>query len=271
MSAAPTRPAAPADPAHAAAWLEDLLRRCGKLLLDCRAGAWRGEWEGEQYKDSRDLLAHEFLVNGLRCAYPQVPVVSEEDITGHQPGGDEYFIIDPIDGTASFAHGFPGWVTQAAFVRHGVPQLAGVYAPASDEYFSATRQGGARRNNKPLAVDKASRPFASLIDNYPTPAGIALEAMATFDIGTYVESGSLSLKICRVADGTADLFLKQMTPRDWDLAAPMLIIEEAGGILADRRGLPIRLGRNDLRHQGLIATTDAERLEQVRAWLASRE
>lgn len=259
------------DAAQAAAWLEDLLRRCGKMLRERQTGASQGRWAGAQYKDARDLQAHEFLVQGIRAAYPHLPVVSEEDASGWPVDADAYFIIDPIDGTASYAHGYPGWVTQAAYVRQGIPQFAGIYAPATDEYFEAVRNRGAFANKRRLAIAASRRAFSSLIDNYPEPAGIAREAMAKFGIGSYVESGSIALKICRIADGTADLFIKQMSPRDWDLAAPMLVLEEAGGVLADAEGRSIVLGTTERRHDGLIATTHAERLALVSTWLASVE
>lgn len=256
----------------AAAQVESILRRCGSMLLDLyRSGDTRGEWEGAQFKADADIRAHECLVEELRLAFPGIPVVSEEDESSVAARYDAYFIIDPIDGTASFAHGFPGWVTQAAYVEKQRPTMAGIFAPVTDEYFSAVRGHGAHRNGLPLRIFEDRGGLRSIIDNYPEPRGFAREAMASLKIPGYVESGSIALKICRIADETADLFVKDMSPRDWDVAAPMLVLAEAGGLLTDVNGRVLSLGVGERRHQGLIAARDAEVLDAVIAWLELRE
>lgn len=252
--------------------VRNLLFRCGAKLLDLyRSGNTDGEWQGEQYKDEADSIAHRILVEGLLIEFPDIAVVSEEDERNTAEAGDEYFIVDPIDGTASFAHGFAGWVTQIAYVRQQVPVMAGIYAPVSGEYFEAVRGRGAYCNARRLQVGADRRAVKTIIDNYPEPRGFASEAMAGLGIKRYIESGSIALKICRVADGSADLFLKDMTPRDWDLAAPMLVLEEAGGCLTDLDGRSPRLGMPGRRHNGLIAAGNAALLDEVKAWLASRK
>ena len=250
--------------------IEKILRDCGAMLLKCLAtGKTEGEWSGAQFKAKADDLAHNFLVTALSVAFPGIPVVSEEDVASIGVCAGEYFIIDPIDGTASFAHGFDGWVTQVAYISEEQPVMAGIYAPASDEYFSAISKQGAFCNGLSLSVHRSSEPAKSLIDNYPQPQGIAKELMQALHIPEYLESGSISLKICRVADHSADLFVKDMSPRDWDLAAPMLILAEAKGVLMDIKGDPIVLGKPGRRHHGLIATSSPVVAQQVRNWMAS--
>lgn len=252
--------------------VEDVLRRCGAMLLDLyRQGDTRGAWEGEQFKAAADGRAHEFLTDELHAAFPGVPIVSEEDESSVSARHEDYFIIDPIDGTASFAHGFPGWVTQAAYVERQKPLFAGIFAPVSDEYFSAIHGYGAYCNRRSIVIAESSDRIRSIIDNYPEPRGFALAAMDALKIPNYVESGSIALKICRVADGAADLFIKNMSPRDWDVAAPMLVLSEAGGILTDVDGKAVRLGVDERRHHGLIASRDAAVLGSVMAWLTSGE
>lgn len=252
--------------------IEKILRECGAMLLEClAAGRTEGEWSGAQFKAKADDLAHDFLVAALSAAFPGVPVVSEEDAASIAACADDHFIIDPIDGTASFAHGFAGWVSQAAYVSEGQPVMAGIYAPASDEYFSAISKQGAYCNGRHLCVDSSGELAMTLIDNYPEPRGIARELMQALDIPKYVESGSIALKICRVADRSADLFVKDMSPRDWDVAAPMLLLAEAGGILTDIEGDALELGCPDRCHQGLIAAASPAVAAQARAWIALRK
>ena len=255
-----------------AAFCEQLLRQCGKKILLARSGVGevKSGWVGGQYKHPGDVVAHEFLSKAIWEFFPDIPVVSEEDSNSIARQFERYFIIDPIDGTASFAQGFPGWVTQIAYVESGIVEFAGVYAPVTNEYFEAIRTRGAYRNKQRLQV-VGGQALNILIDNYPEPRGVAEEAFNGLGISSYVESGSIGLKICRVADNTANLFLKLMSPRDWDLAAPMLILEEAGGVITNAHGERYLLGIGERCHDGLIATNCRANLDRVTAWLDSRK
>lgn len=252
--------------------IEAILRDCGTMLLALRAaGKTGGIWRGEQFKAEADRVADAFLMEALDKAFPGIPVVSEEDDSSSGICVGDHFIIDPIDGTASFAQGFSGWVTQAAYIRQGRPVLAGIFAPVSDEYFSAVSGGGAYCNGRRLSVTGSGVRPNSIIDNYPEARGITLELQNALDIPKYIESGSIALKVCRIADRSADIFFKNMSPRDWDIAAPMLVLEEAGGNLTDANGASMRLGGPERRHQGLIAAANAAMAEQVSVWFASRK
>jgi fructose-1,6-bisphosphatase/inositol monophosphatase family enzyme len=253
-------------------FIEKVLRDCGSMLLDCRAaGRTQGEWSGSQFKAEADNLAHNFLVAGLGSLYPDIPFVSEEDDVSARLFVGDHFMIDPIDGTASFAQGFAGWVTQVAYISDGRPVMAAIYAPVSDEFFSAIRGAGAFCNGRQLCAQESRTEAQSLIDNYPEPRGIALELSRALHISRYVESGSIALKICRIADLSADILVKDMSPRDWDVAAPMLVMEELGGVVTDIEGKKLQLGRGGRRHNGLVAAANASIANQAHAWLASRK
>lgn len=252
--------------------LQKILRDCGAILLDCQSsGKTGGRWAGEQYKAEADLIAHDYLVTRLGECFPGLPVVSEEDDTslGHCEG--DHLIIDPVDGTASFAQGFSGWVTQAAYVRENKPIVAGIYAPVTKEYFSAITGEGTYCNDYRLLLTKTKSKAKTIIDNYPTAQGITQMLQTDLNIAQYVESGSIALKICRVASQNADIFFKHMSPRDWDVAAPMLVLKEAGGILTDIDGLPLELGSPGRSHHGLVAAANTVIANQVYAWVRSRK
>lgn len=252
--------------------IEKVLRDCGSMLLDSRAaGKTQGKWSGSQFKAEADNLAHNFLVARLGKLYPDIPFVSEEDDVSARLFAGDHFMIDPIDGTASFAQGFAGWVTQVAYISDGRPVMAAIYAPDSDEFFSAIRGAGAFSNGRQLRGFESKVEAESLIDNYPEPRGIALEISQALHIPKYVESGSIALKICRIADLSADLFVKDMSPRDWDVAAPMLLMAEVGGVITDIEGKKLQLGREGRRHQGLVAAANNSIAKQAHAWLASRK
>lgn len=237
--------------------------RVGEKILDCRArGQTQGTWEGTQFKAEADLIADESLRGELRLL-ADIPIVSEEDAASQglqRPR--EYWLIDPIDGTASFAHGFPGFVCQAAYVRDARAHMAAVSAPALQRLYLAETSRGATLNGQPLRVRANVGNDVVLVDNYPQPRGIADRLFRGLPCARYVESGSIGLKICLVAQGIADLFVKDVTVRDWDVAAPALILTEAGGVLRRFDNQEFRLDGN-YEKTGLIAAASPGLLTAV--------
>lgn len=133
-------------PVELADRLAHAVRDVGVLLREWRAdsGAVFGTWEGLQFKARADTMAHDALSSRLRTIDPAIPVLSEEDPESILLGRpDRYWLIDPIDGTASYAHGFPGYVTQAALLTDGRPVLSAVYAPEPDVGYAAVHGLGA--------------------------------------------------------------------------------------------------------------------------------
>lgn len=243
-----------------------MLRGVGADLLLWRAsGGADGAWEGHQFHARADLWAHDRILTGLAELQTGCPIVSEEDgADGKAAAGERYWLVDPIDGTASYAQGFAGFVTQVALMEHECPILAVVFAPQSNELFVAEQGRGAFRNGTRLRLPQAS-PSLTLVDNYPSPRGLAADLYGDLSFTKYVESGSTGLKICRVADGTADALFKDCGLRDWDIAPPHLILQEAGGHLADGLGNTIRYGA-PRRQPGVIAASDPGLGDTIAAW-----
>ncbi|GAB3494580.1 3'(2'),5'-bisphosphate nucleotidase CysQ [Nocardiopsis coralliicola] len=241
----------------------------GVLLREWRSdsGAVSGVWEGAQFKARADALAHTALSERLTAAAPGVPVLSEEDpdaLPELRP--ERYWMIDPIDGTASYVHGFPGYVTQAALVERGRPVLAVVYAPENDVMYTAVRGMGAERNGRRLAPLAAAPPGAgALIDNTPEPRGIARAAYDRFGFAEYQECGSIALKLCRIAEGVAQLFVKDVPVRDWDIAAPQLLLAETGGGLLRLDGAPFTHS-GGYEATGLVGATSPGTCAEVARW-----
>ena len=149
-----------------------------------RVGRVEGRWVGGgQFKAVADQLAHLALEQELKALSLTVPILSEEDPKSLAEARPQtYWLIDPIDGTASFAQGLDGFVTQVALMRNGCPELAAVYAPATDEIFLAEAGRGATRNGEALRVRHRRLDEATLTDNYPEPRGVARELMDALSI-----------------------------------------------------------------------------------------
>lgn len=244
--------------------IQYLLRDVGTVLQKMSSGgAVEAMWQGMQLKSKADLLAEGVLLRGLTLLTPGIQIVSEEDPGTHSKDRPtRYWIIDPIDGTASFCGGFQGYVTQMALMQAGRPILAGVYAPSLDLMYVAEEASGATVNGGRLTVNID---FDSLVltDNYPEPRGIAKVLSEELPCKGYLESGSIGLKICRVADGNADLFVKDIVYRDWDIAPGHLILMEAGGILTDLNGNQIAYCGEYEKTGGMIAASSRRVIEGV--------
>jgi len=195
------------------------------------------------YVSEVDGAAENAIIKVLLAAYPDHAILAEE--SGHQ--GDqrnsEYqWIIDPLDGTTNFLHGFPKYSVSIAVKHKGVLSHAVVYDPTNNELFTASRGGGAFLNDRRIRVSKRTRledcligtgiPFRDLthLDAYiamckdiiPRTAGIR-------------RPGSAALDLAYVATGRYDGFW-EIGLAPWDMAAGCLLITEAGGLVGDLEG-----------------------------------
>lgn len=245
--------------------LINVVKVTGRTIIENYSDGAAGYWEGTQYKAKADRIAHKLLVHLLTQLDHTIPIVSEEDrATLDYRNNGEYWLIDPIDGTASFAQGYPGFVTQVALIKNNKPQLAAIYAPKLDSLYTSIRGKGAYHNGKRLKVNPEDE-INSLIDNYPSPKGVAKEIYDSFSCSNYIECGSISLKMCKVAEGTVDLFVKDIEVKDWDIAAPHLILEEAGGHLTDIRGEPFSYDK-EISFNGIVAADSLFKCKKITSW-----
>lgn len=246
--------------------ISSALQAVGRRLMELReeVGGRVHEIQGTQVKAEADLHAHALLKQKL-TRIEDIPVLSEEDVQSHEFAAQERFwCMDPIDGTASFVGGFPGFVTQAALIANGTPVLAGVHAPALDKTYTARHGAGAHLNGASLPHLR-NGPLRSLVDNYPEPRGIAKDLFEALGFNHYLESGSLGLKACLVAEGKADVFFKDVAVQTWDVAPAELILREVGGWLSDARGDAFGY-RGHPRHHGVVAARSPETASQVLQW-----
>jgi 3'(2'), 5'-bisphosphate nucleotidase len=182
----------------------------------------------EAFKTEADRQAHEILSNGLATLFPNIPVISEEDMSHSHKRPSEYWLIDPIDGTASWYNGFNGFVSQAALIINGIPIFGVIHAPKMESTWCAESGKGAFLNGA-LLPRLISNNRIRFVDNTPRPHGITKRLMERLNAKDYLECGSIGLKSVLVADGTVDVFVKDVVVRDWDLAPVDVILKEVGG------------------------------------------
>ena len=212
-------------------------------------------WEKSpgQILTETDLAVDNALKASLGDALPTAAWLSEETRDdGQRHERAHVWVVDPIDGTRSFAAGKPEFTISVGLVEAGRPVLACLLNPATGECFEARRGAGATLNEQPLEV---AEPAEASTARIVLSAGErkAQDFRPFFPEARVSTIGSLAYKIALVASGRFDAYFSWRKSHDWDIAAALLILEEAGGRATDRSGLPLELNRQSLLHQGLIA------------------
>jgi myo-inositol-1(or 4)-monophosphatase len=188
-----------------------------------------------------DLAAEAAIIETLREFYPHHAFLAEE--SGASGTGDIIWIIDPLDGTTNFMHGFPCFAVSIACQMHGRMEHAVVYDPMRQEIFTATRGDGAYLENKRLRVSRQRTLEGSLIstgfpyrDNLQLldPYMAMMKAVIQRASGLR-RPGAASLDLAYVAAGRTDGFW-EIGLKAWDTAAGTLLIREAGGLVATLDG-----------------------------------
>jgi myo-inositol-1(or 4)-monophosphatase len=184
-----------------------------------------------------DRFAEQEIISILRNAYPDHGILAEE--SGHHEGDDFTWIIDPLDGTTNFLHGFPQYSVSIALKHKGRLEQAVIYDPLRQETFTATRGGGAMLDNRRIRVtSQKSLRGALLGTGFPFKNHQHLEAYLGMFSGLFKEAagirraGSAALDLAYVAAGRLDGFW-EIGLKPWDMAAGVLLIREAGGIVTD--------------------------------------
>jgi 3'(2'), 5'-bisphosphate nucleotidase len=226
-----------------------------KLVAWQNDAALRKVHSERDFKTEADRQAHEILNKGLSRLFPGVPVISEEDISHSDKRPEEYWLIDPIDGTASWYNGFDGFVTQAALIVNGRPIFGVIHSPRMGATWSAESGQGAFLNEA-LLPQLRKHDRLMFVDNTPCAHGITKELMDRLDTKLYLECGSMGLKAVLVADGTVDAFVKDVVVRDWDLAPVDVILTEVGGSICLLNGEKYLYSGSYEKENGFIVARD---------------
>jgi myo-inositol-1(or 4)-monophosphatase len=190
-----------------------------------------------------DQAAERVVIETLLGAYPDHGILAEESGNQHgNPDSDFVWIIDPLDGTTNFIHGYPFYVVSIALAVKGQLQQAVVYDPVRNDLFYASKGRGAFLNDRRLRVSKRTRMADCLIGTgFPFRRGDNfkryMEIFATLSqsCAGLRRPGAAALDLCYVAAGYCDGFFETgLSP--WDVAAGALIVTEAGGLVGNFSG-----------------------------------
>lgn len=215
------------------------------------------------------------VLDVLRGAYPGHAILGEEGGVSGDTASDYLWCVDPLDGTTNFAHGYPSFAVSVAVLRRAVPvagvviEFAGGPGAWVTKTYAAARNGGATLNGAPISVSRTADVTRSLlVTGFGYEHDAAWEAnLKLFRHFTDVSQGvrrlgAASVDMCHVALGVVDAYWEYRL-KPWDVAAGVLIVEEAGGRVSTMDGLPYSvfqrsvLVSNDALHEALLEKTDA--------------
>ena len=211
-----------------------------------------------------DEAADAIISAGLRVAFPDVVLVTEEQADSHSAKADSFIIVDPLDGTKEFIKRRGDFTVNIAYVENGVPIRGVVYAPARKRLFYTDASGKSVEETGEFAKDSAG-PVASISVSTPDNDALMIVAskshrdQATDDyINKYrvkdSKSAGSSLKFCLVATGEADIYPRVGRTMEWDTAAGHAVLSGAGGhVVRFDDHTPLLYGKADYANPFFIA------------------
>ena len=226
----------------------EIAREAGRRILEIYGREFAVESKADESPlTEADMASHRAIVSGLSALTPDIPLLSEEsaDIPYEERRRwDEYWLIDPLDGTKEFIKRNGEFTVNIALIRGGRPVLGVVHVPVKDtDYFGAEGVGAFRRvgdsdpapirvtgeTGSPVRVVGSRSHRGHSLDTY-------LDRLGAHEM---VPMGS-SLKLCLVASGDADVYPRLGPTCEWDTAAAQGVVEAAGGKVVDLEGAPLR-------------------------------
>lgn len=246
--------------------LRHLALQAGAAILQVYARADQGLRAKEDASPvtEADLAADAIICAGLAAAFPDVPVVTEEQSASHALTAERFFLVDPLDGTKEFVQRRGDFTVNIALVDHGVARRGVVYAPARGRLFYTRADGTSVEESGPHDPAR-SGPVRVLQVARPDMAALRVVAskshrdaqtdayIARYQVAGLVSAGS-SLKFCLVAAGEADLYPRFGPTMEWDTAAGDAVLRGAGGkVLALPAQQVLRYGKPGFRNPGFLA------------------
>lgn len=242
------------EPARLRTALEAVVREAGALARLTSHRPFKRWTKGPDNSPvtEGDIAVNELLRERLPQLAPAAGWVSEEteDVPSVHAGSSTW-IVDPIDGTRAYIAGRPDWTISVALVNDGLPVLAALYAPVSEEMFLAVRGQGATLNDDPITAQES----ADLDGARLTGPKATLQRIAGLSprVVPQPKIHSLALRFARVAQGELDAAFASRGAHDWDLAAAGLLVHEAGGVMTDFAGRPLNYNQPRAVHGALLA------------------
>lgn len=188
-----------------------------------------------------DLASQEAIRAAVLGVFPDHSLLGEEGVPDSEPRTEYRWILDPLDGTTNYAHGVPHYAVSLALERNGDVIVGAVYNPSLDECFTAAKGQGAWLNGRPIHVSNVTDMTEALaavgfpydVDRNSPDLLVFLDVLCRCQ--AIRRTGSAALNLCYLAAGRFDLFWSYST-KIWDVAAGVLLLREAGGVVSSPTG-----------------------------------
>lgn len=211
-----------------------------------------------------DEAADALISAGLRAAFPDVMLVTEEQSASHKEKGDTFLIVDPLDGTKEFINRRGDFTVNIALVEKGVPTRGVVYAPARNRMFYTLADGSSVEEMGPFTAETQGEVQPIRVADSDNEALMVVASKSHRDAATdaYInkykvkdsKSAGSSLKFCLVATGEADLYPRVGRTMEWDTAAGHAVLSGAGGkVVCFEDHTPLRYGKEGYANPFFIA------------------
>lgn len=250
----------------------EMARDAGRILVERQGRSLQVSNKGDiNLVTEADLAAEKLIIERINSYYPRHAILAEESGATHgsqsSPDAEWKWIIDPLDGTTNYAHGYPCFCVSIAAEHDGKIEIGVIYDPVGDELFAAERGQGATLNDRSIRVsdiDELNR--AMLCTGFPydvreRPDFARHFSNFTMRAQAVRRDGSAALDLAYLACGRFDGFWEDgLNP--WDIAAGVLLIEEAGGLISDFQGGKLDiytakvLASNGLIHDAMMSVLD---------------
>ena len=228
----------------------EIARESGALVANYHERHVPFETKGEfDLVTEADRASEKLIVERLRSHFPSHAIVAEEG-GGHESSSEYRWFVDPLDGTTNFAHSFPMFCVSIGLERAGELIAGVVYDPIRQESFTAERGAGAFLNNHRIRVSAAAR----LTDSLASTGFPSRKRHHNINIHFYYQlamashgvrrTGSAALDLAFVASGRLDFFW-EFGLKPWDMAAGVLLVQEAGGRVSEMTGAPLSVTASD--------------------------
>ncbi len=243
-------------PAHDLELLTTAAREAGRIASGF-SGKDARRWDkpgGAGPVTEADLAVNAYLEETLLTARPDYGWLSEEnEDDAARLGKDQVFIVDPIDGTRSFAEGSRTWAIAIATAEAGVISSAAVYLPLRDKLYTAARGAGAFLNGAPLQVSgREALGGAKVLSAKPNFQPKNWRSGTPPEMERHYRP-SLAYRLALVAEGRFDAMITLRGSWEWDIAAGALLVAEAGGRITDRNGKVLQFNSPSACLNGIVA------------------
>ncbi|MCK4264964.1 inositol monophosphatase [Candidatus Babeliales bacterium] len=219
--------------------VSDIVKTAGKLLLDCiDCEHTYTDKEDGSFATEADYKSEKYLKENLSKIVPEASFLAEESGQTGKDSAEYTWVIDPLDGTTNFAHGFPYFAVSVALVYKNEPIIGVIYNPIAEELFWSGKGLGAFLNDKPIKISQEkdlSRALSSIAVPYrkvDCDDFFSLTDTLEHNVYSFRKLGCAALDMAAVASGRLDGAVLKFVSW-WDIAAGIVLVREAGGIVSE--------------------------------------